>query len=364
MRDYHKENVKKRKTGCVLLAVGFALFFLSRISHSFAQWYSERIYPIWVGSVGRIAGFFPCSLSEIFLYLLLLWLAATAAVRINRTIRRKEEKTVLYSWLWSVFLIAAVLLCLYVVNCGINYQRTSFSESAGIPIREYSKEELKKVCLELTDEVNVLSGEVKRDKSGIMQMDAAAGERAVDAMKKLGNTYGGLSGYYPKPKGLLVPWILSVQNLSGIYSPFTIEANYNSGMTDYNIPFAMCHELSHLRGFMQEQEANFIAFLSCSSSGETDFCYSGKLTGWVYCMNVLRKTDYDAWEEVRAALLPEVEADLNANHEFWARYDGRIAEVANQVNHTYLKVNGQAEGVKSYDRMVDLIVVYYIDREK
>lgn len=364
MRDCQKENAKKRKTGCIVLAAGFALFFLSRISHSFAQWYSENVYSVWVGSIGRISGVFPCSLSELLLYLLLLWLAVTGAVRINRAIRKKEEKAVLYSWLWSAFLLAAVLFCLYVINCGINYQRASFSESSGILIREYSKEELKKVCLKLTDEVNALSSEVKRDKNGIMKMDAEAGERAAAAMEKLGNTYGVLSGYYPKPKGLLVPWILSVQNLSGIYSPFTVEANYNSGMTDYNVPFTMCHELSHLRGFMQEQEANFIAFLSCGSSGERDFCYSGKLMGWIYCMNVLRKADYDAWEEVRVGLLPEIEADLDANHEFWAGYDGRIAEVSNQLNNTYLKANGQADGVKSYDKMVDLIVAYYIDKEK
>lgn len=362
MRDYQKENAGKRKAGCILLTVGFALLFISRISHSFAQWYSGKIYPVWVGSIGKLSGIFPFSLSELFLYLLLLWLAVTGSIRINSMIRRKEDKAVFYGWLWSLFLLAAVLFCLYAINCGVNYNKISFSESSGITVREYSKEELRRVCLRLTDEVNVLSKEVKRDENGIMQMDAEAGKRAVAAMKELGNTYSELSGYYPKPKGLLVPWILSVQKLSGVYSPFTVEANYNSGMTDYNIPFTMCHELSHLRGFMQEQEANFIAFLSCSSSGERDFCYSGKLMGWIYCMNVLRKEDYDAWEKVRESLLPEVQADLDANHKFWAEYDGRIAEVSNQVNNTYLKANGQADGVKSYDKMVDLIVVYYIGR--
>ena len=77
-------------------------------------------------------------------------------------------------------------------------------------------------------------------------------------MFSLGATYPELSGYYPQPKGLLFPAFLSVQNLSGIYSPFTIEANYNSAMVSYNLPFTICHELSHLRGFMQEEEANFI----------------------------------------------------------------------------------------------------------
>ena len=77
-------------------------------------------------------------------------------------------------------------------------------------------------------------------------------------------------------------------------------------------------------------------------------------------MSVLHTVDYDAWEEVRQTLAPEVEPDLAANREYWARYDGAVAEVSNKVNDTYLKANGQDDGVNSYDRMVDLIVAYYL----
>lgn len=252
---------------------------------------------------------------------------------------------------------------LYVVNCGINYHRTSFSESSGIKAEEYSVSELKEVCGWLTERVNTLSGSVTRDDEGIMRLTGGnKGEvrsRAVEAMQSLGETYPELSGYYPEPKGLLAPWILSVQQLSGIYSPFTIEANYNSGMVDYNIPFTACHELSHLKSFMQEQEANFIAFLASTSYEDPEFQYSGYLLGWIYCMNVLHDADYDSWQEIRDTLSDGAEMDLRENNAFWARYDGAVAEVADQVNDRYLQANGQEEGIKSYDRMVDLIVSWY-----
>lgn len=370
MNHFFKENAKKKITGCVLLAAGFALFLASRISHSFAQWYSVKIYPLWVGSIGRAAGLLPCSLSELLLYALLLWLAITGSVQIYGALcrRRTAREGIrdsgsaagrgrkMRSWFSMIFLLACTLFFLYEMNCGVNYHRNSFSESAEMKVREYTKEELKEVCLWLTQEVNSASGKVDRDSEGIMRISADAGSGAALAMQKLGTVYRELEGYYPCPKGLLVPWILGVQNLSGIYSPFTVEANYNSGMTDYNIPFTMCHELSHLRGFMQEQEANFIAFLACRASEDGEFRYSGNLMGWIYCMNVLRQADYDAWEEVRMELSPDVEKDLRANSDYWAQYDGRIAEVSNRINDTYLKANGQSEGVKSYDRMVDLIV--------
>ena len=364
MEKHRKRIVLKRIIGCILLAAGLVLLFISRISHTSAQWYSVHIYPVWVGSIGRLAGLVPFSVSEVLLYILLLWTLITGVMRVGRAARKKEDRDILISWIYSLFLAVCVLFFLYEANCGGNYHRETFSESSGIELREYSARELKEVCLWLTEEVNSLSSLVERDSDGVMQAGEESDSGAVAAMQNLGKTYESLAGYYPKPKGLINPWILSVQNLTGIYSPFTVEANYNSGMTDYNIPFTMCHELSHLRGFMQEQEANFIAFLACSQSKETEFRYSGNLMGWIYCMNVLRRIDYDGWEEVRLLLAPEAEADLAANRDFWEKYDGAVAEVSNRVNDTYLKANGQAEGVKSYNRMVDLIAAYYVDKIK
>lgn len=350
-------------TGCSLLAAGAILTLLAGNVGGFAQWYSTHVYPVWVNMLGRMMGVFPVSVAEILLYLLGALLLFTLGRLLWKLFRKRTGKRQVLGWFSNLLLAAGVLFLLYVVNCGINYHRTSFSESSGIKAEEYSVSELKEVCGWLTERVNTLSGSVTRDDEGIMRLTGGnKGEvrsRAVEAMQSLGETYPELSGYYPEPKGLLAPWILSVQQLSGIYSPFTIEANYNSGMVDYNIPFTACHELSHLKSFMQEQEANFIAFLVSTSYEDPEFQYSGYLLGWIYCMNVLHDADYDSWQEIRDTLSDGAEMDLRENNAFWARYDGAVAEVADQVNDRYLQANGQEEGVKSYDRMVDLIVSWY-----
>ena len=183
--------------------------------------------------------------------------------------------------------------------------------------------------------------------------------QAVETMEAQGKVYEVLSGCYPKPKGLLFPWILSIQNLTGVYSPFTVEANYNTEMPAYNIPFTACHELSHLRGFMQEEEANFIGFLACVNADDTAFNYSGYLLGWIYATNELYEADYDTFEEIYNRLSDNVKADLSANSSFWKRYDSKVAEVSGQINDHYLKANGQSNGIKSYDRMVDLMITWF-----
>lgn len=350
---------KRMLTGGALLAAAAVLLVLAGQTTKMAEWYSLYVYPVFVFTIGRVSGLFPLSLSEICLYVLIVLFFGTLAHAVIRAMRSKQGGSVMLRWASGLFVAAAAMMFLFAINCGVNYQRIPFSEKSDMQISKYSAGDLKQVCFWLTKEVNARSGKVKRDENGIMKLSKGEGEAAVKVMEQLGQEYSALAGYYPKPKRILVSEILSWQGISGIYSPFTVEANYNEDMTPYNIPFTMCHELSHLRGFMQEEEANFIAFLACESAPREDFQYSGYLMGWVYSMNALYKTDATSWQEIQPHLSVGAVADLKENSKFWNKYEGPVAEVSTKVNDTYLKANGQVEGVESYDRMVDLLVAYY-----
>lgn len=362
----------------------------SREVPGFSEWYAVHIYQYLTAVIGRVTGLAPFSIVEMGLYVLLILLPVTGLHTIIKSVRFGNGGNNALHWAAGVFLTASVLLFLYTVNCGINYQRESFSKKAGLNAGQYTTEELKEVCVWLTEEVNALAGQVERDSDGVMLLEMPTvedgemptagdkkiskvnadkmtlqvlGDIAVQSMSELAEEYPEMAGYYPHPKPVCVSEILSYQGLSGVYSPFTIEANYNADMTDYYIPFTLCHELSHLRGFMQEEEANFIAFLACIGSGNRDFQYSGYLSGWVYSMNALRRSAGEDWQEVRAELDGSVEADLRANSQFWDSYDGAVAEVSDKVNDTYLKAHGQSAGVQSYGRMVDLLIAYAANLE-
>lgn len=379
MKEKKKRGTAEKRllAACVFLAGAGILMVCARQVPGFAEWYAVHIYQKLTAVTGRVTGLAPFSVVEIGLYVLLILLPVTGVGAVVKSVRFGQGGENALCWASGLFLTASALLFLYAANCGVNYQRESFSEKTGLAAKQYTAEELKQVCLWLTEEVNALAGQVERGGSVEMilaapaeeKQDAAAaeyeemplqvlGDTAVQAMTDLAEEYPDMKGYYPHPKPVCVSEILSYQNLSGVYSPFTIEANYNADMVDYNIPFTLCHELSHLRGFMQEEEANFIAFLACIGSDNRDFEYSGYLTGWVYCMNALRRADGEEWQQVREWLDEAAEADLRENSRFWEYYDGAVAEVSDKVNDTYLKANGQSEGVQSYGRMVDLIIAY------
>lgn len=337
----------------IFLATSILLMVLVNCLPGFGQWYSVHIYSNIVNIVGRLFGFVPFSVSEILLYVMF------GTVLVNLVLILMKKRKLINGAIILLFSVS-VLFFLYTANCGVNYHRTSFADSAEIHADDYSVDELVQVCMILTDQVNRDAELVMRDKDGVMVHESSLSERAANVMNTLSDDYPQLAGFYPKAKGLMIPWVLSVQKITGIYSPFTIEANYNTGMTDYNIPFIACHELSHLRGFMQEEEANFIAYLACIQAEDADFSYSGSLRGWISCMNLLYQNDFQRWAEIRDYLNPKVEADLQANRLYWQQFDGHTAELAEKINDNYLKANGQTDGIKSYSRMADLIVAYYL----
>ncbi|MCC8128012.1 MAG: DUF3810 domain-containing protein [Clostridiales bacterium] len=381
--------------GLLLLITAILLEAAARHFAGYADWYARKPYRVLVGSIGRLFGLFPFSVVELFLYVLIIGCVVCLIVRWREPV-----------WIFCrVVCVLGILAILYTCNCGINYYAEAFSSYAGFGTGPHSEEKLETLCEYLVEMVNESVGVdaagsvyaagardaggdkeesasvtvseiadeseeiVVEETSEVGRMDmiyragnqAAWKQESVLAMKKLGEQYEVLGGFYPEPKELRISWILSVQQLCGVYSPFTIEANFNGDMPDYNIPHTMCHELSHLKGFMREDEANFIGYLACVGSDNKAFRYSGYLTGWVYAGNQLAAVNWERYAELSALLCEQAQQDLRENNAFWDQYEGKVAEVSNQVNDTYLKANGREDGVKSYGRMVDLMLAYYGD---
>ncbi len=343
---------RRAAAGVLLLLSAGVLQLAARGSAGFGEWYAATVYPHIVGIYGRICGIFPVSVAEILLYIGIIWLILYTASHFRRMIRHIGTVAAeMGAWLTTLCLLLGLTAFLYTACCGVNYYRRPFSSYLELEVRDSSVEELAGLCTFLTEKVNETAG-AEPDRGSWN----AGGRRA---MSSLAETYPQLAGYYPRPKPLIGSWFLSVQQLSGIYSPFTVEANYNRAMTEYNIPHTICHELSHLRGFMREDEANFIGYLACIGSEDPFFRYSGYLTGWIYAGNALAAQDREAYAGLYARLDERARADLAANNAFWNRYEGKAAEVATQVNDAYLKINSQQDGVRSYGRMVDLMLAYY-----
>lgn len=185
--------------------------------------------------------------------------------------------------------------------------------------------------------------------------------------EKLGEKYPGLSGYYPQPKKIVFSNIMSQQNLSGIFFPFTLEANYNTDMYITNMPFTICHELAHLKGYIYEDEANFIAFMACMQSDNLFFKYSGYLNVLNYVSNDFRRNATEEEWDMRTLVTEEVASDnIFLTSAAWEEVNKTspfntetVEAVSNKLLDGNLVLNGVKDGIKSYSRVVQLLIYYY-----
>lgn len=347
----------------VFLGAALLLQLAARKVPGFGQWYAVTIYPLITGSLGRFMGIFPFSVTELGLYLLIVLFV----VSLVRSWRRPLKI------LGRLLFGASLLFFLFTVNCGINYYRQPFSSLSGLTIQPSSSQELYDLCSWLVEQIqdsvrqledqaseeNGFSGQTSQEPLPSYGELLEYGRQGQLAMRRLGEEFPVLAGFYPAPKPLLLSRILSVQQLCGVYSPFTVEANYNREMPLYNIPHTICHELSHLKGFMREDEANFIGYAACIHSEDLYFRYSGYLMGWVYTGNALAQADPEGFAALRSALPQAALTDLSYNNAYWDAFQGKVAEVSTRVNDTYLKLQDQQDGIQSYGRVVDLMLAYH-----
>lgn len=341
-------------------------------SSTFADAYSHYVYRGLSLGIGSVMGLLPFSVVELLLYATILFVLFDFAKQLRRAVRAAVARPLL-RFLGHLFLILSSLLVLYVFLCGINYHRTSFSEEAGLSVTidahgtVYDEADLIALCDYLVTEIN--DAEAQLDVPCIGQTSETpkpsaawlwhAGRTGQRAMEKLGQRYHRLSGHYPFPKPILNTWILSVQQTTGVYSPFTVEANYNRDIAYYDIPFTICHELSHLRGYMQEEEANFIGVLATIGADDLYFNYSGYVSAWVYAGNALARIDSTAFATLYSRINARTRQDMLYNNAYWQQFEGKPAEAHEQLNDAYLKMQGQATGVRSYGHVTDLMLEYF-----
>lgn len=349
----------------VALPVSVLLSLFAFRHPAWAEWYAVTLYPLLSLGGNRISSLIPFSMMELVLITLAVLLPLLLIRLIVRLIRRqRERRTLLLRALASLLCAIGIFSTLYTFNCGLNYARYPFAQVSGLAVRDSSTEELKALCAELAQQAGKAREGVKTDSSGVAVLSdrKQAAETARTVMDSMENKYPTLKSGYGKPKGMLFSRVMSHLNLTGVYFPFTVEANINEDAPAYSIPATMLHELSHVRGYMREDEANFLAYLACRGSGNPSFEYSGAMLGFIYANNALYSADQSAGQETFALLSDGARRDLSASNAYWKQFEGPVAEVSDKINDTYLKSNRQEDGVKSYGRMVDLLLAEYRQR--
>lgn len=356
----------KTKIKLLIIMLTPAMVLLSILSKGYPK-FIERYYSNTFNKIIRevlslITGLFPFSIAEILYYSLILILIGSFVVLLIRI-----KKGGFINQLLNIGAYLSTLYVLFMILWGFNYNRLSFDKISGLKIEKSSEGQLLSLCEELVDRANSLREKVQEDSQGVMIIQGgykSVFRRGAQGYKEASTEFPELAGAYGIPKPVLLSEKMCYTGITGMYMPYTGEANVNVHITDFMLPCTAMHEMAHQRGFAREDEANFISYVACIRHPDADFQYSGIMLALVNSVNALYGKDKDAYKILAGKYSKGVRRDLQNDAAFWEKYRGKIEEVSNNVNNTYLKSNGQNDGVESYGRMVDLLLAEFKSRQK
>ncbi len=351
----------KARIKVIVIVFAFITALLNTILRIYPQivekYYSNSINKLTRQALSFITGIFPFSVAEFlvfFLLIVLILLLITLIIKIRRGGFLEQ--------LLNITVYLSILYVLFMLLWGFNYNRLSFDKIAGLKVQKSSEKELYNLCDSLIKRANTLRAKVKEDPQGVMMISGGYVDilpRAIKGYEKVSASYPELSGKYGSPKPILISEKMCYTGITGIYIPYTGEANVNISVPDFDVAFTAAHEMAHQRGFAREDEANYIAYLACTNHPDLDFQYSGVILALTNSMNDLANTNITDYKQLTSKYSAGVKRDLEYDYNFWSKHKGKIEKVANNVNNSYLKSNGEKEGVESYGKMVDLLLAEY-----
>lgn len=359
-----RELLGKKQIWLLLLyPISFGLLFIAKNNPQFSEYvFAQGAYRVISQIIAAISGSLRFSLIEVLLIFSVFAIIGVLIFFCVTLVRNKDKRLRLLSCgILNMLCFGAVLAIGFTVLCGINYYRYPFTYHSGLKIEPASKEDLYKLCVYLTETANTQRAQIPlEDDKGVTKLSGdfwQTGKSADDAFDKISKKYPVLGGHYPAPKPVIFSDFMSRTELTGVFSNFTMEANINTAATAFTIPATMCHELAHLRGFMREDEANFIAYLVCRQSDSIELRYSGTMLALIYAGNQLYAADYDLYKAMASGYSDGVRRDMSADYTYWKQFEKTaISKTSSKINDTYLKMNSQQDGVKSYGRMVDYLI--------
>ncbi len=357
------KNFLKKFWVFIPLVIAAAMYFLLPLAPGFTEYVCSRgLFKAVTVPLGFLSSLIPISLTELLVVLavpLAVFVIVLLIVKLKKS--KQRGKTLLKAGKIAAGTLSIASL-MYMVCHGANFYRYPIEKNMGLDTSQKTADDLYNACIRLAQGAAQARAEL-----GIPEDEPYRfTESDFEELSRSGSGYEPLVEEYPflwssvlrqKPVMLSEAW--SYTGITGMYFPFFVESNVNIAQPDYAIPYTAAHESAHSRGIAFENECNFLAFLSCINSKYPEFRYSGYMEAFKYCSNDLYAYDKELWAETRQYCTPGMILDFTEYNTYFDAHKGEVMDVSENINDTFISVQGVPDGVLSYDRVTELILAYF-----
>jgi hypothetical protein len=352
---FKKKPIRTRVIIILSLALFiFMMMWFADYPNAVERYYSRGFYPVICHIFHPIFNLFPFSVGDIIYIAVVIYLIY-AFVRLVRMLV-KRQWTPAWNFVLGITIGTEIAIIAFYLFWGMNYYRPSAAERLNLEDSTYTVADLKNFTSVLIDSANACRQRIGPADMG--QTNKIIYQTALGAVKQLADSSSAFRTYSPDIKPSLLTPLLNYLGTSGYYNPFTSESQMNYEMPVFVRPFVACHELSHQMGFGPEDEANFVGFIAGIHSHDKLLRYSAYYIGVQEFMYTLKLQDSVARKELKKRISPLVLADFKKERDYWLAYEGKVEKLSSIFYDNFLKANNQPEGLKTYNRMVLLVLAY------
>ena len=272
---------------------------------------------------------------------------------------------------WSGWVLAGLsfIYLLHTLCFGMNYYSGALAADIRMEVAQYTLDELKEATVYYRDKANLYAELVDRDESGNVKFQEfeVLADQAGEGFRYLTyeRYYSVFAGSTLPVKKLGLADMYTSMGITGFTFGLTGEAAVNPQIPDVALPFTMTHEMAHRMCIASERDANFAAFLACSSNPSLEYQYSAYFMAYRYCFNALANittaSSASVTSEVSSGVSVLLQRDLAYYNTFFNLHkDESATRLADTVNDTYLRTSGDKAGLASYAQVCDLLVNWHI----
>lgn len=347
-------NIKKWLWAGVFLAACIGIRVYSHYGTLVENGYSTRFFPRFSAIQRMFFGKIPFCLGDILYLLLFLWLSILL-FRFLKSVIIQKRKPKMGNILGKLFFISATVYIIFNIFWGLNYNRKGINWQLGLPdTAAFNTEDLRNLNCLLLDKIN-------QSKLALMKQEKYPTNRRL--FQIVNEAYQSAAEKFPFLKYAPVSlkpglWgnLQSYSGISGYYNPFTGEAQINTHLPSFILPYTACHEVAHQIGYAKEMEANIVGYLAAVSSKDTLLHYSAYIDLFMYANTNLSMYDPVFAYICRKDLLPQVKADYKEWKNFRLAHQSFMNPVINVVYGNFLKQNQQPLGMQSYNAVTGFLI--------
>ena len=336
---------------------------LSLNPHLVEKLYTGNLYKKLSEFLRMVFGSVAVPVGQILFYSLVIGLLVAIIKHVKKLVQKQISwREFGQSSLLGIVTFLSLFYFLFTGMWALNYHRRPIEEIAQLPKDSVSTQELELLCRRLIQLTNASRQQVTLNEQQPVRFSLnkqqllAQAPRGFAAVSK---NFPEMAYTYPSVKSVYVPEVMSFFGVSGIYFPFTGEANVNMHPPAYLLPGTICHEMAHQIGFASEDEANYVAYLTCRFNPEPAFQYSGNYMAMKYAMNRLKKVRPQAYKKLEKLYSTGLKQDVAENRLYWEKFQNPLEVFSAYFYDLFLKANDQRDGIKSYSKVVELLMGEY-----